>query len=171
MAVKFLPSANREWALRPPDQDGLVHGPDKERSHHSSMYGKIVDASGNTAVADADADIAGPARRKVLSQRPIALLYANSTAETECTPEYFTGLSLLSHGCVRMPSKTPIAFFNCPVQVGLRVTVSRQDPINRYYSGQPQPVFSAAHVSAPIHGSALFRLRLPCKWGVISNSQ
>ena len=30
---------------------------DKERSHYSSMYGKIVDASGNTVVADADADM------------------------------------------------------------------------------------------------------------------
>ncbi len=33
---------------------------DKERSHYSSMYGKIVDASGNTVVADADADMQVP---------------------------------------------------------------------------------------------------------------
>ncbi|PYL60257.1 MAG: hypothetical protein DMF24_10660 [Verrucomicrobia bacterium] len=30
---------------------------EKERSHYSSMYGKIVDAYGNTIVADADADM------------------------------------------------------------------------------------------------------------------
>jgi len=30
---------------------------EKERTHYSSMYGKIVDARGNTIVADADAEI------------------------------------------------------------------------------------------------------------------
>jgi hypothetical protein len=33
---------------------------DKERNHYSSMYGKIVDARGNTIVADADADMRVP---------------------------------------------------------------------------------------------------------------
>src|SRR5436309_13794253 len=33
---------------------------EKERTHYSSMYGKIVDASGNTVVADADADRSVP---------------------------------------------------------------------------------------------------------------
>src|SRR5207247_3913448 len=33
---------------------------EKERSHYSSMYGKIVDANGNTVVADADADMQVP---------------------------------------------------------------------------------------------------------------
>src|SRR5438132_13276146 len=33
---------------------------EKERSHYSSLYGKIVDASGNTVVADADADMSVP---------------------------------------------------------------------------------------------------------------
>src|SRR5262249_35334283 len=33
---------------------------EKERNHHSSLYGKIVDASGNTVVADADADMQVP---------------------------------------------------------------------------------------------------------------
>src|SRR5919106_55385 len=32
----------------------------KERSHYSSMYGKIVDARGRTVVADADADMRVP---------------------------------------------------------------------------------------------------------------
>ena len=36
---------------------------EKERTHYSSMYGKIVDARGNTIVADADADM--PVRRAV----------------------------------------------------------------------------------------------------------
>src|ERR671919_48754 len=38
----------------------------KERSHYSSMYGKIVDASGNTVVADADADMQAPRRGKFI---------------------------------------------------------------------------------------------------------
>src|SRR5438034_11414356 len=33
---------------------------EKERTHYSSMYGKIVDAYGNTVVADADADMSVP---------------------------------------------------------------------------------------------------------------
>lgn len=33
---------------------------EKERTHYSSMYGKIVDARGNTIVADAHADMAAP---------------------------------------------------------------------------------------------------------------
>ena len=33
---------------------------EKERTHYSSMYGKIVDSRGNTIVADADADMPVP---------------------------------------------------------------------------------------------------------------
>jgi len=33
---------------------------EKERNHYSSMYGKIIDANGNTVVADADADMQVP---------------------------------------------------------------------------------------------------------------
>ena len=39
---------------------------DKERNHHSSMYGKIVDARGNTIVADADADMRVPPGGKLI---------------------------------------------------------------------------------------------------------
>ena len=33
---------------------------EKERNHYSSLYGKIVDASGRTIVSDADADMRVP---------------------------------------------------------------------------------------------------------------
>ena len=33
---------------------------EKERNHYSSIYGKIVDASGRTVVADADVDMKVP---------------------------------------------------------------------------------------------------------------
>src|SRR2546421_12927077 len=37
---------------------------EKERTHYSSMYGRIVDARGNTIVADADADMPVPSGGK-----------------------------------------------------------------------------------------------------------
>src|ERR1044071_1726876 len=40
---------------------------DKERSHYSSMYGKIVDANGNTVVAEPDADMQVPRGGKFIS--------------------------------------------------------------------------------------------------------
>src|SRR4051812_35941896 len=39
---------------------------EKERNHFSSLYGKIVDRSGRTVVADADADMAVPRGGKFL---------------------------------------------------------------------------------------------------------
>src|SRR5439155_1008298 len=39
---------------------------EKERTHYSSMYGKIVDSRGNTIVADADADMPVPAGGKFI---------------------------------------------------------------------------------------------------------
>jgi len=48
---------------------------EKERTHYSSMYGKIVDARGNTIVADADADMPVPRGGKFIPA-PIALLHA-----------------------------------------------------------------------------------------------
>ncbi|MEY2574399.1 MAG: hypothetical protein QOJ87_2612, partial [Verrucomicrobiota bacterium] len=40
---------------------------EKERNHFSSLYGKIVDRSGRTVVADADADMAVPRGGKFLA--------------------------------------------------------------------------------------------------------
>src|SRR5919108_3933351 len=39
---------------------------EKERSHYSSMYGKIVDAYGNTIVADADSEMSVPRGGKII---------------------------------------------------------------------------------------------------------
>jgi L,D-transpeptidase catalytic domain. len=39
---------------------------EKERSHYSSMYGKVLDARGNTIVADADADMRVPPGRNFI---------------------------------------------------------------------------------------------------------
>ena len=75
---------------------------EKERTHYSSMYGKIVDSRGNTFVADADGMHSG----------------------------YLPGYPA-SHGCVRMPEHYAIAFFNS-VSVGTPVTVYGRTPTGRY---------------------------------------
>ena len=41
-------------------QTGSFKVIEKERNHYSSIYGKIVDASGRTVVADADVDMKVP---------------------------------------------------------------------------------------------------------------
>jgi hypothetical protein len=57
---------------------------EKERSHYSSMYGKIVDARGNTIVADADADMRVPPGGKFI---PAPMHYfMRFNAQMECTP-------------------------------------------------------------------------------------
>jgi len=56
-----------------------------------------------------------------------------------------------SHGCVRMPEQYAIAFFNA-VQVGTPVTVFGRTPVNRYYSGQPQPGFPRRPRFGPFMG-------------------
>jgi len=55
---------------------------EKERSHYSSMYGKIVDARGNTIVADADADMRVPPAGKFIPAPCITS--CGSQEPTEC---------------------------------------------------------------------------------------
>jgi lipoprotein-anchoring transpeptidase ErfK/SrfK len=107
---------------------------EKERNHSSSMYGKIVDANGNTVVADADADMQVPLGGKSI---PAPMHYfMRFTGADGMHAGYLPGYPA-SHGCVRMPEQYAIAFFNA-VQVGTPVTVFGRTPVNRYYSGQPQ---------------------------------
>ena len=124
---------------------------EKERNHYSSMYGKIVDANGNTVVADADADMQVPRGGKFIPAPMHYFMRFNGGDGMHAG--YLPGYPA-SHGCVRMPEQYAIAFFNA-VQVGTPVTVFGRTPVNRYYSGQPQPRFSAASTFRPIHGSAL----------------
>jgi lipoprotein-anchoring transpeptidase ErfK/SrfK len=107
---------------------------EKERSHYSSMYGKIVDARGNTVVADADADMKVPSGGKFI---PAPMHYFMRFHEADGMHAGYLPGYPASHGCVRMPEQYAIAFFNA-VQVGTPVTVFGRTPVNRYYSGQPQ---------------------------------
>jgi lipoprotein-anchoring transpeptidase ErfK/SrfK len=110
---------------------------EKERTHYSSLYGKIVDARGNTVVADADADMQVPRGGKFV---PAPMNYFMRFHGADGMHAGYLPGYAASHGCVRMPKERAIAFFNA-VQVGTPVTVFGRTPVNRYYSGQPQSIF------------------------------
>ena len=111
---------------------------EKEHAHYSSQYGKIVDARGNTVVADADANMQAPPGGKFV---PAPMPYFMRFNGADGMHAGYLPGHPASHGCVRMPQQYAVAFFNA-VQVGTPVIVFGRTPVNRYYSGQPQRGFS-----------------------------
>jgi lipoprotein-anchoring transpeptidase ErfK/SrfK len=109
---------------------------DKERDHYSSMYGKIVDAHGNTVVADADADMPVPRGGKFIPATMHYFMRFNGADGMHAG--YLPGYPA-SHGCVRMPERYAIAFFNS-VSVGTPVTVFGRTAAGRYLR-QSQSLF------------------------------
>jgi lipoprotein-anchoring transpeptidase ErfK/SrfK len=107
-----------------------------ERTHYSSMYGKIVDAHGNTVVADADADMSVPSGGKFI---PAPMHYFMRFQGADGMHAGYLPGYPASHGCVRMPEQYAIAFFNA-VSVGTPVTVVGRTPTGRYL-GQAQSPF------------------------------
>jgi hypothetical protein len=110
---------------------------EKERNHFSSIYGKILDASGNTVVADADADMKVPRGGKFIPapMRYFMRFHGADGMHAGYLPGYPA-----SHGCVRMPEELAIAFFN-QVEVGTPVRVFGRTPRTRgYYQYGPQPM-------------------------------
>ena len=109
---------------------------EKERSHYSSIYGKIVDSYGRTIVADADVDMRVPRGcRFVPAPMPYFMRFHGSDG---MHAGYLPGYPA-SHGCVRMPEGRAIAFFNA-VEVGTPVTVFGRTPrTNEYFRFGPQP--------------------------------
>src|SRR5438477_4703733 len=109
---------------------------EKERTHYSSMYGKIVDARGRTVVADADADMTVPRGGKFI---PAPMRYFMRFHDaTGMHAGYLPGYPA-SHGCVRMPEQNAIAFFNA-IEVGTPVHVFGRTPRTReYFRYGPQP--------------------------------
>jgi hypothetical protein len=100
---------------------------DKERNHYSSIYGKIVDAYGNTIVADADADMrVSPGGKFVPAPMRYFMRFSGANG---MHAGYLPGYPA-SHGCVRMPEESAIAFFNA-VEVGTPVTVFGRTPNGR----------------------------------------
>jgi hypothetical protein len=120
---------------------------EKERNHFSSMYGKIVDARGNTIVTDADADMKVPHGGKFI---PAPMRYfMRFHGATGMHAGYLPGYAA-SHGCVRMPEELAIAFFN-QVEVGTPVHVFGRTPRTRdYYQYGSQPVRRRPWFGGPI---------------------
>ena len=78
---------------------------EKERNHYSSIYGKIVDASGRTVVADADVDMKVPSGCRFV---PAPMPYlCGSMAPTECMPDIYQAIPLRT------------AVFACPTNMQL----------------------------------------------------
>jgi L,D-transpeptidase catalytic domain len=100
---------------------------EKERNHHSNIYGRIVDASGRTIVTDADVDMKVPRGGRFV---PAPMHYfIRFHAADGMHAGYLPGYPA-SHGCVRMPEQYAIAFFNA-VEVGTPVNVFGRTPRNR----------------------------------------
>lgn len=100
---------------------------EKERSHFSTLYGKIVDASGHTLVTDADAGMPVPRGGKFVPASMRYFIRFNSSVGLHAG--YLPGYPA-SHGCVRLPEENAIAFFNA-VEVGTPVTVFGKTPRGR----------------------------------------
>jgi hypothetical protein len=108
---------------------------EKERRHYSTIYGKIVDAYGNTVVADADVDMKVQRGCKFVPA-PMHWFMRFHGADG-MHAGYLPGYPA-SHGCVRMPEALAIAFFNA-VDVGTPVTVFGRTPrTNEYLRYGPQ---------------------------------
>jgi len=108
----------------------------KERCHHSSIYGEIVDGYGRTIVADADVDMHVPGGcRFVPAPMPYFMRFHGADG---LHAGYLPGYPA-SHGYVRMPEQLAIAFYQS-VDVGTPVTVFGRTPrTNQYYRYGPQP--------------------------------
>ncbi|MGI8436609.1 MAG: L,D-transpeptidase [Chthoniobacterales bacterium] len=91
----------------------------KERTHFSTMYGKIVNARGQTIVADADADMPVPRGGRFVPAPMRYFLRFNGAEGMHAG--YLPGYPA-SHGCVRLPEQNAIALFEA-VDVGVPVTV------------------------------------------------
>jgi L,D-transpeptidase catalytic domain len=117
---------------------------DKERSHYSSMYGKIVDASGNTVVADADADMQVPRGGKFIPAPMHYFMRFNGGDGMHAG--YLPGYPA-SRGCVRMPEQDAIAFL-MPCRSGLPLLCSAGRQLTATTQANRNRVFRAVHVSA-----------------------
>ena len=109
---------------------------EKELNHHSSIYGKIVDANGNTVVTDADVDMKVPRGGRFIPapMRYFMRFHGADGMHAGYLPGYPA-----SHGCVRMPEQLAVAFFNA-VETGTPVTVFGRTPrTNEYRRFGPQP--------------------------------
>jgi len=119
---------------------------EKERTHFSSLYGKIVDRNGETVVADADADMKVPRGGKFL---PAPMHYFMRFHGADGMHAGYLPGYPASHGCVRMQEENAVAFFNA-VQIGTPVHVFGRTPRTRdYFRFGPQPLRFPPMFGAP----------------------
>ena len=102
---------------------------DKDLNHTSSIYGKIIDRSGRTVIADADVDMIIPAGTRFVNA-PMRY-FMQFAPGIGMHAGYLPGYPA-SHGCVRMPEAKAIAFFQA-VSVGTPVNVFGTTPRGRIY--------------------------------------
>jgi lipoprotein-anchoring transpeptidase ErfK/SrfK len=132
---------------------------EKERNHFSNMYGKIVDARGNTIIADADSDMPLPPGGR-FEAAPMRYFMRFNGAEG-MHAGYLPGYPA-SHGCVRMPENNAIAFFET-VQVGTPVTVFGSTPRGR---STPADAFGdRRRRQRPVDRWTQDRIYNPMPWG------
>jgi lipoprotein-anchoring transpeptidase ErfK/SrfK len=114
---------------------------EKEQNHYSNMYGKIVDARGNTIVSDADADMPVPRGGRFIPAPMRFFMRFNGSIGMHAG--YLPGYPA-SHGCVRLPEADAIALFESvdvgtPVNVFGRTRVRRSSPENEFSLRQRRP--------------------------------
>ena len=124
---------------------------EKERNHYSSIYGKIVDASGRTVVADADVDMKVPSGcRFVPAPMPYFMRFHGSDG---MHAGYLPGYPA-SHGCVRMPDQVCSCILQRSERRHSRHCV-RQDASQPLLLRPNATRFSAPSTFRAIHGSGL----------------
>jgi len=96
---------------------GTFYITDKDLNHVSSIYGRMVDRWNRTVVADADVDMPTPAGTRFVNA-PMRY-FMQFAPGIGMHAGYLPGYPA-SHGCVRMPERNAIAFFNA-VSVGTAV--------------------------------------------------
>ena len=123
---------------------GTFHVTDKDLNHVSSIYGRIVDRWKRTVVADADVDMPTPAGTRFINA-PMRY-FMQFAPGIGMHAGYLPGYPA-SHGCVRMPEQSAIAFYQA-VSVGTRVTVFGSIPRNRQYQVNNRTITSAMTIVA-----------------------
>jgi lipoprotein-anchoring transpeptidase ErfK/SrfK len=122
---------------------------EKDLDHESSLYGKIVDRSGRTIIADADSDMSVPrgCRFVAAPMRYFMRFDGANGMHAGHLPGYPA-----SHGCVRLPKEMAVLFFNS-VEIGTPVhvfgktparkpssrVVSRPETVRRPAARRPEP--------------------------------
>ena len=119
---------------------------EKESNHFSSLYGKIVDRSGNTIVADADGDMKVPHGGRFI---PAPMRYFMRFHDADGMHAGYLPGYPASHGCVRLPEQNAIAVFNA-VEVGTPVNVFGHTSRTRdYLRFGPQPIGFSPFFGSP----------------------